>query len=299
MDQEQTKAEKKRIAVVQGNVDQSLKWETSFQLETIDKYLDLSFFSLKDSPELIIWPETATPFYFLHPYENKLSAIVQQGIKYAGAWFLIGSPANVQQKGSELYLNSAYLMDPEAKEIGRYDKVHLVPYGEYVPLRKWFPFVDKLVYGIGDFSSGKKGSTLSWKDVKLGVQICFEVIFPGLARASVNNGADILINITNDAWFGRSSAPYQHLSMTIFRAVENRRALVRCANTGISCFIGPSGRIFSPTPLYSDEVLTREVPVMKTEPTIYTRFGDLFAIMCLGASVTLMALTYIQRLKRD
>ena len=196
---------------------------------------------------------------------------------------------------TELYLNSAYLMDPEGKEAGRYDKVHLVPYGEYVPLRKWFPFVDKLVYGIGDFSSGKKGSILSWKDVKLGVQICFEVIFPDLARASVKNGADILINITNDAWFGRSSAPYQHLSMTIFRAVENRRALVRCANTGISCFVGPSGRIFSPTPLYSDEVVTRDIPIMRTEPTFYTQFGDVFAIFCTIAAFLLVALHHLKK----
>jgi apolipoprotein N-acyltransferase len=287
-------AEKKKIAVVQGNVDQSLKWEKSFQLETIDKYLRLSFASGKDKPELIVWPETATPFYFLHTYEEKLSSVVQKGIKKAGVWFIIGSPANVVENETDLYLNSAYLMDPEGREKGRYDKVHLVPYGEYIPLRKWFPFVDKLVHGIGDFSSGKKGSTISWKDVKLGVQICFEVIFPDLARASVKNGADILINITNDAWFGRTSAPYQHLSMTIFRAVENRKALVRCANTGISCFVGPSGRIFSPTSLYSDEVVTREVPVMKTEPTVYTRFGDFFAILCTVAAFLLTALHYFK-----
>jgi len=293
-DLQKSTAGKKRIAVIQGNVDQSLKWETAFQLETIDKYMGLSFSSLKDNPELIIWPETATPFYFLHQYESKLSAIVQQGIKQAGTWFLIGSPANVQQNGSELYLNSAYLVNPEGTEAGRYDKVHLVPYGEYVPLRKWFPFVDKLVYGIGDFSSGKKGATVSWKDVKLGVQICFEVIFPHLARAAVNNGAGILINITNDAWFGRSSAPYQHLSMTVFRAVENRRALVRCANTGVSCFVDPSGRMFSPTPLYSDEVVTRDVPVMKTEPTFYTRFGDVFAVVCTIAAFILTALKQIR-----
>jgi len=294
MDHLKSVAKKKKIAVVQGNVDQSLKWEASFQLETIDKYLRLSFASGKDKPELIVWPETATPFYFLHRYEKKLSSMVQQGIKQAGVWFLIGSPANVVENETELYLNSAYLMDPEGREVGRYDKVHLVPYGEYIPLRKLFPFVDKLVYGIGDFSSGKKGTTVSWNDVKLGVQICFEVIFPGLSRAAVKNGADILINITNDAWFGRTAAPYQHLSMTIFRAVENRKALVRCANTGISCFVGPSGRIFSPTPLYSDEVVTREVPVMKTEPTLYTRYGDFFAILCTVTAFLLLSLQYFK-----
>ncbi len=288
-------AKTKKIAVVQGNVDQSLKWKPSYQLETINKYMGLSFSALKDNPELIVWPETATPFYFLHKYENKLSTTVQKGIKKTGSWFLIGSPASVVDGGSKKYFNSAYLLDPEGNNAGRYDKVHLVPYGEYVPLKKLFPFVDKLVVGIGDFNSGTKGGTISWNNLKLGVQICFEIIFPDLARAAVKNGADILINITNDAWFGRTSAPYQHLSMTVFRAVENRKALVRCANTGISCFVGPSGRISSTTSLYSDEFITRNVPVMKTEPTLYTRFGDIFAIFCTAAAFILMALKYFKR----
>jgi apolipoprotein N-acyltransferase len=291
-------ASTKEIAVVQGNVDQSLKWETSYQLETINKYMRLSFSAVKEGPDLIVWPETATPFYFLHKYEKKLSKIVKNGIKKAGSWFLIGSPASVVEDGIVKHMNSAYLLDPEGNKKGRYDKVHLVPYGEYVPLKKLFPFIDKLVVGIGDFSSGIKGSTLSWNNVKLGVQICFEIIFPDLARAAVKNGADILINITNDAWFGRTSAPYQHLSMTVFRAVENRKALVRCANSGISCFVGPAGRIDAPTSLYSDEVVSRSIPVMKTEPTLYTRFGDIFAILCTVVAFILTGLKYVKQSNR-
>lgn len=283
-------AKKTNIAVVQGNVDQSLKWETFYQLATINKYLGLSFNASEDNPDLIVWPETATPFYFLHKYEKKFTAIVQHGIQKAGTWFLIGSPASIAECGAIKYMNSAYLVDPEGRQADRYDKVHLVPYGEYVPLRQWFPFVDKLVAGIGDFSSGEKGSTIAWNGLKLGPQICFEIIFPDLARAAVQNGAAILVNITNDAWFGRTSAPYQHLSMTVFRAVENRKALVRCANTGISCFVGPAGRITAPTSLYTDAVVTQPVPVMKTEPTFYTRLGDLFALLCAAAALLLMGL---------
>ena len=118
----------------------------------------------------------------------------------------------------------------------KYDKVHLVPFGEYVPFKKWLPFIGKIVEHVGDFKAGEKGSTLSWKNNRLGVLICYELIFPNLSRQATQNGASALINITNDAWYGRTSAPYQHFSMAVFRAVENRRALVRSANTGFFGF---------------------------------------------------------------
>jgi apolipoprotein N-acyltransferase len=131
------------------------------------------------------------------------------------------------------FLNSAYLISPAGAVVGRYDKVHLVPYGEYVPLHSLFPFLDKLVAGVGDFKSGRGHYPLLMDDEKIGVLICFEGIFPEISREYRRNGASLLVNITNDAWFGRSSAPYQHLSMTVFRAVENRLYIARAANTGL------------------------------------------------------------------
>lgn len=278
IDQALQKAAKVKIALIQGNIDQSIKWETAFQNYTVKRYKRLSRTSLSDTPDLIVWPETATPFYFT--YDKELTQKVMAGVKKSKTAFLIGSPSVVLKKGDVEYYNSAYLVDKSANIIDKYDKVHLVPFGEYVPLKKYFPFVGKMVEQIGDFRSGKKGGILKWREGNLGIQICYEIIFPELSRAMVKNGADILINITNDAWFGATSAAYQHFAMTVFRAVENKRAIARSANTGISGFVDPVGRILSTTPIYEEKVLTRSVSMLK-ETTIYTRFGDLFAGVCL------------------
>jgi apolipoprotein N-acyltransferase len=219
--------------------------------------------------------------------------MVQKGIQNAGTSFLIGSPSFIQSENGIKYYNSAYLINPDGKIQGKYDKVHLVPFGEYVPFKKWLPFLGKMVEEVGDFWPGEKGSTIKWGNYKLGVQICFEIIFPGLSRAVVNNNAALLVNLTNDAWYGNSCAPYQHFSMTVFRAIENRKALVRSANTGISGFIDPVGRIIAETALFSDAVLTRSVPIIFMT-TFYTRFGDLFAIACL---VSVLFIVLRQKIK--
>ena len=177
------------------------------------------------NPDLVVWPETATPFYFLS--NTRLSGMVKKGVRLAGSSFLIGSPAFTSKGNILRYYNSAYLLNPDGRVSAKYDKAHLVPFGEYVPFKKWVPFLGKIVENVGDFKTGRKGDTLRWGNHRLGVQICFEVIFPKLSRAMVQNGANLLVNITNDAWFGRTSAPYQHFSMAVFRAVENKRSLIR------------------------------------------------------------------------
>jgi apolipoprotein N-acyltransferase len=277
-------APKRVVSLVQGNIDQSVKWVGSFQGETLNRYGNLSLEALVSRPDLIIWPETALPFYFLR--DEALSAQVLALVRTCGVYFLVGSPS-FRTYGSQIhYYNSAFLLGPSGDVLGQYDKVHLVPYGEYVPLKPFFPFLGKIVEAVGNFESGEKGQVLSWKTAKLGVLICFEVIFPELARAMAQNGAQLLVNITNDAWFGTSSAPYQHLSMAVFRAVENHRALARAANTGISAFVDPVGRLLDETPLYQEAVRTRAMPMMG-QKTFYTSHGDLFAIGCLLISLIL------------
>jgi apolipoprotein N-acyltransferase len=231
---------------------------------------------------LIVWPETATPFYYLD--DARLTDIVRKGIQAAGTDFLIGSPSYAVQKDRIDYYNSAYLIGSNGTVAAKYDKVHLVPFGEYIPLKKWLPFLGKMVENVGDFKTGQKGSTVSWRNYDLGIQICFEIIFPGLSRAMVQNKARLLVNLTNDAWFGTTAAPYQHFSMAVFRAIENKRSLIRSANTGISGFVDPAGRIVAATPLFEEAVLTRQVPVIDTA-TVYTRYGDLFAMGCLLAAL--------------
>ena len=278
-------APKRTLALIQGNIDQSVKWLPSFQRETLQRYGTLSHDALKTRPDLIIWPETALPFYFLH--DGDLTAETLALVRTSGVHFVLGSPSFCQTGQSIRYYNSAYLLSPTGKVVGQYDKVHLVPYGEYVPFKRYFPFLGKMVEAVGDFDSGKKGQVLLWGSERIGVLICFEAIFPELARSMVQNGAQLLINITNDAWFGRSSAPYQHLSMVVFRAVENHLAVARAANTGISAFVDPVGRLLDQTPLFEEAVRSRAVPVMD-HTSFYARHGDIFAIGCLLMSLVIL-----------
>jgi apolipoprotein N-acyltransferase len=280
------------VAVVQGNIPQAQKWEPSFQTATVEKYARLSSGLRDRRPELVVWPETAAPFYFGHDAE--LSLQVAEAVRRSPASFLIGSPSVTLQAGGPLFHNSAFLLGPEAEVLGKYDKAHLVPFGEYVPLRRWLPFLGKIVAQVGDFTPGPKGHTLAWGPYRLGVQICYEIIFPGLARAMTLNGADLLVNLTNDAWYGRSSAPFQHFMITVFRAVENRRTLVRAANTGISGFVDPLGRVASATALFEDAAVARSLPML-TERSFYTRWGDVFAGACLVGAALLVTAAVIRR----
>jgi apolipoprotein N-acyltransferase len=268
-----------KIAVVQGNIDQARKWDPAYQQQTIEKYQDLSDNIVAQGADLVIWPETATPFYLFR--EKELSQQVLTDIRRTQTDYLIGSPAYTHSKGVLQLHNSTYLIDKEGRLQGRYEKVHLVPFGEYVPLKRWLPFLGKLVAEVGDFKPGRQGTTLNWHDQKLGPLICYEIIFPHLARAMAASGANLLVSQTNDAWFGRTSAAYQHFSMGVFRAVENRRSLVRAANTGISGFVDPTGKIQEQTDLFEDAAVARPVALMDIT-ALYTRFGDLFAQICLA-----------------
>ncbi len=259
------------VAVVQGNIDQANKWDTRFQTLTTVKYKRLSEAAAAEPLDLIIWPETATPFFFLH--DKILSGMVVESVRTIGTHFIIGSPSYANAQDKHIYYNSAYLINPQGNSDGKYDKVHLVPFGEYVPIKRWLPFIDKLVAQVGDFKRGKTGNTLRWKNHSIGMQICYEVIFPSLSRAMVQNGADLLVNITNDAWFGRTGAPYQHFSMAVLRAVENRRFLARAANTGISGFIDPCGRILKTTQLDQEASATESIALLKIK-SLYSRWGD-------------------------
>jgi apolipoprotein N-acyltransferase len=281
-----------RGSAVQGNIEQSLKWDSRFQTATVDKYIRLTRTALKQQPQLVVWPETALPFYLF--YQKALTERVLQGIAGSQAGFLVGSPAVERTAAGADFFNRAYLLGPDGRRLGHYDKSHLVPFGEYVPLKRWLPFLGKVVAQVGDFRPGTVGDTVDWNGTRLGVLICYEVIFPYISRAATKNGARLLVNITNDAWYGRSSAPYQHFSMAVFRAVENRRALIRAANTGISGFIDPSGRILAATPLFVEAVVTRDVPLL-AQRSVYSRSGDVFALACLAAAVLAMAVTEFQR----
>ena len=267
-----------RAAMIQGDIDQSVKWNPAFQKKTIDIYRRLSLAAAAKGPlQLIVWPESATPFYFQDA--GHLSAEVRTVPRQTGAELLFGSPAYKKVNGRYHYLNSAFLLSTRGEVLGRSDKVHLVPFGEYVPLSQYLPFIHKLVAGIGDFSPGTV-SPLPMDGHRIGVLVCFEGIFPELAREEVRRGSDLLVNITNDAWFGRSSAPFQDLGMTRFRAIENRVWVLRAANTGVSAFIAPSGRIIRQTPIFAPRYLLGTCG-LGAHPTLYTAYGDVGPVLCL------------------
>jgi apolipoprotein N-acyltransferase len=263
------------VVLVQGNIDQSLKWNPKYQEKTIDIYKDLTQKAVQGKvPALIVWPETALPFYY--GIDKTLTKLVTEFMQDTSAYFLFGSPAVEYIEGTYHYRNRAYLVSPDGNVVDYYDKYHLVPYGEYIPLKRWFSFLEKLVEPIGDFTPGEKGKTLHYPGAVLGPLICYESIFSCLSRSQVQNGADLLVNLTNDAWFGKTSAPYQHLSMLVFRVIENRRYAVRAANTGISGIINATGNIEQQSPLFEPYVLQGSVCRL-TETTVYTQFGDLLA----------------------
>ena len=270
------------VSLIQGNIDQNIKWNPKVQHETINIYRHLSLEKRSTRSGLTVWPETAAPFFFqdINSMHNEIVNIA----KASGDWFIFGSPSYVKECDDDeeciSYLNSAFLVSPQGIVTGRYDKVHLVPYGEYVPLQKWFPFISKLVVGVGDFRSGKGYYPLVTNNHKFGVLICYEGIFPEASRMYKQGGADLLVNITNDAWFGETSAPFQHLSMTVFRAVENRLFLVRSANTGISAIIDPTGRIIAQTELFTNTALRDTVKLINIK-TVYSTYGDSFVLICM------------------
>lgn len=273
-----------RVAVVQGNIDQDKKWDSAFQLYVRDVYYGMSLRTAQVEPHLIIWPETSIPFVFND--DKKRSADLAAFQKGLGTYLLFGSilraeqPEQVRSAASPPYSNSAVLLDKDGTISYVYDKIHLVPFGEYVPLRKLLFFIDKLAYTIGDYEPGDDYVRALTPFGSFATLICYEVIFPGLTRKFFIQGGDFIVNLTNDAWFGRTNGPFQHFSMAVFRAVENRKPVVRAANTGISGVIDSNGRIVRSTSLFER---TAFVDMVRTDRklTFYTRYGDVFSYSCI------------------
>jgi apolipoprotein N-acyltransferase len=280
---------KLRTAVIQGNIQQAEKWDPKVVEQTIKTYGRLTRQVLTENPPaapdqatLVIWPETAAPFFFNHNpgQDTPLDTMVKDIARENHVFLLFGAPASEERQGSEVFFNRAYLLNPQGEVVGYYDKSHLVPWGEYVPFQQVFFFIHKMVPMIGNFARGPVGATLPLPQGKIGVLICYESIFGYLSRAQVNNGAHFLVNITNDAWFGTTSAPYQHMSMAVLRSVENRVSLARAANTGISTFIDGEGRILWTSPLEEEAAQLMDMAWLPGG-SVYDSFGYLFPWACI------------------
>jgi len=260
------------VALMQPAIEQPLKWNESHTASTLRIYGELTRAAARLGPALIVWPETASPTLLRR--DDTLQEALRELARTAGVALLVGS-IDVLDAGGRDVRNTAFLLTDQGIA-GRYDKIHLVPFGEYVPLSSIIGFVRGWAQFISELTPGSRAVVFSGPPAPFGVVICYEGIFPALVRRFVQGGARLVVNMTNDAWFGRTSGPLQHLAMYPFRAIEHRTALVRAANTGVSAFIDPRGRIVSSLGLYERGILSRAIPLRRGE-TLYTRFGDWLA----------------------
>jgi len=292
------KAPRQPVAVIQPNIEQDQKWRPELLLSTVQTLVKLTE---EVAPEirngLAVWPETALPFY--PPHNPLTEEFILPLLQRFDLCLLTGSPYRTidLHNGREELFNRALLLEKNGDATQSYDKQHLVPFGEYIPLRALLPFFAPVVETMMDFSSGVNQVPISCGKLKIGVLICFESIFPELARRQVAKGATLLVNMTNDAWFGRSLAPDQHFSMSVLRAVENRRSLARSANTGISGFIDPLGRIVASSSIFEQASLAAGLPVYAGR-TFFVERGFYFAPGCLLLTTLLLAANW-QRRKSD
>jgi apolipoprotein N-acyltransferase len=280
-----------KISLIQGNISQDKKWDKAFQNQVMETFEVLTRESLDWSPQLIIWPETSLPFILGGDEELTDQFLAFQ--KKLNTYLLVGATtAKIIDSKNYFLGNSAILFSPEGKAIGVYDKIHLVPFGEYVPLKRFLSFFNALAQGMGEIRPGEELKVMDMIVAKFSPVICYEIIFPGLVRQFANEGAEIIVTITNDAWFDISSAPYQHFSMAVLRAVENRMPVARAANTGISGFIDAKGHIVDTTDLFVEAVLSKEITFNAFNKSFYTLYGDMFSFVCIVLSFLIIVRHY-------
>jgi apolipoprotein N-acyltransferase len=278
------------VAMMQPAIEQPLKWNPEHTVATLGIYGNLTRAAAHEHPALIVWPETASPTV-LRRDPGLLQALTELSTT-SGVPLLVGTVDADGAGGKELR-NTAFLVT-ERGIVERYDKIHLVPFGEYVPLSGVIGFVRDWAEFISELTPGSRAVVFPGPPAPFGVVICYEGIFPALVRRFVQNGARLLVNMTNDGWFGATSGPFQHLAMYPLRAVEHRTAVVRAANTGISAYIAPSGRIVRTMGLFARGNLIASVP-LRTRQTLYTRFGDWLAWLAVGVSGMSLAVAGLGR----
>lgn len=291
-DQNQLKA-----SVIQGNVSSDIYWDIISQdsIENLfQRHLELTQSAVQDGSGLIIWPEFSVPLCFSCSYgiyqdfKEELSNLAQK----ENITLLLGTNEKKEEQEKTYYYNTALCLQPDGS-YSTYYKMHLVPFGEYTPYPEIFSFINKVTHAIGDITPGKTYTLHYYQNIPFASPICYEIIFPGLVRNFVRKGARFLTTITNDGWYNTSSAPYQHFSIAVFRAVENKRFLLRAATTGISGIIDPFGRIIKKSSLNELAHLTASITPIKGK-TIYCQLGDFLPIL----SLTIIVYCFIISLRK-
>ncbi len=283
------------VACIQGNYGGTFN-EVSDDTDILAEYIAMTHEAVEQGAALIVWPETTSSFEICctSGYEELLKEMCRN-------WdidLVLGSIHQEMKTKDEIYYNSAFHMRADGTMGERYDKMHLVPYGEYVPMPRLLFFVRKFVEMAGDFSKGKDYTIMTYKEHPFAVLICYEVIFPEAMKRFAHRGATFFVNITNDAWFGDSSAPYQHFDFLKIRSVETGRFFVRCAATGISGIVSPYGKVLQETKPFSREIIVGPIKTMHSM-TVYMRYGDVLAIACVIMSFILIASSFTKRRRRS
>jgi apolipoprotein N-acyltransferase len=274
-----------RVALIQGNIPQEQKWDEAYASAILNTYLSLTREAAAKGAQLVIWPESSTPFPFL---DDKIGGErIRALVRETGIELLLGSDQVDHRTRS--YYNAAFLVRKDGTVAGVYQKMHLVPFGEFVPLQQLLFFVGPLVEQVGGFTAGRDMVMLPTDHGPISTAICYEIVFPRLVRESVLRGSRLLTTITNDAWYGHSSAPYQHFLQASMRAIEQGRYLARAANTGITGIVDPYGRVLQQTEIFERAVVVGDVRLLDAR-TIYGRIGDLFAYIL--AALTFVALLF-------
>ena len=276
-----------RVGLIQGNVSLAERSEAAKLPSIFESYIRMSRQAIAEGAELVIWPESATPFRFED--DPIAAARIRTLAQQARVPILLGSDqVTPAQKGIPTrYFNSAFLVRADGTTGGAYRKMHLVPFGEYVPAKQIFFFAAPLVEAVSDFSAGDEPTLLPIGRHNVSTAICYEVVYPDLVRRFVVGGSELLTTITNDAWFGATSAPYQHFEQASMRAIEEGRYLVRSANTGVSGIVDPYGRVLEKTAIFQAAVLVGSARFLQTS-TFYARHGDVLAYASVVAAAALL-----------
>jgi apolipoprotein N-acyltransferase len=295
-----------KVTLVQPSIPQTLIWDTSRDRERFQELVRLSEQALTNRPDLLVWPEAAVPSYAR--WDTNIYPAITNLVRQHHVWLILGSddvgpPARPTRADEYEYYNASFLVTPDGDFVSRYRKRNLVVFGEYIPLVRWFPFVKWFTPIEGGFTPGNRPVpfTLGALGVKTATLICFEDMFPFLARESAEQDTDFLVNLTNNGWFGEGAAQWQHAAGAVFRAVENGLPLVRCSNNGLTGWADAHGRLRQVFrgergTIYGPGFMTAEIPLLsageKRAPTFYHRHGDWFGWGCVGV----MGIMLVQRL---
>jgi apolipoprotein N-acyltransferase len=275
-----------KVGLIQGNIAQTDKWNPARAGTILERYLQLSQQAVANGAQFLLWPESSTPFYF---EEHVNGGRVRGMVRTLGVPLLLGSD-ELEDGDPPKHYNAAFMLDTHGATAAVYRKIHLVPFGEYVPFQRLLFFVGPLVDAVSAFSRGTRVTMLPVQGHMVSTAICYEVTYPALQREAVRQGSEMLTTVTNDAWYGDSSAAYQHFEMAAMRAIEQGRYLVRAANTGISGIIDPYGRVLIRTNLFETVAVVGEARFVQSR-TVYATIGDLAAHV--SAAVVVVALAFV------